>query len=96
MVKHIVMFKLKDKSPDNLDFALSTLMSLEGNIESLRMIEVGLDFNKSERAYDIVLTTHFDDEAGLASYVAHPNHLPVITKMRDLCSSSIVVDYLTE
>ena len=60
------------------------------------MIEIGLDFNKSERAYDIVLTTHFDDVAGLAAYVSHPKHLPVIDMMRALCSSSIVVDYLSE
>ena len=96
MVKHIVMFKLKENSPENLDLVLSTLRGLEGKIETLRLIEVGLDCNESERAYDIVLTTHFDDKAGLASYVSHPNHLPVIDTMRALCSNSIVVDYLTE
>ena len=96
MVKHIVMFKLKENSPENLDLVLSTLRGLEGKIETLRMIEVGLDYNKSERSYDIVLTTHFDDEAGLAIYVAHQKHLPVIERMQALCSSSIVVDYPTE
>ena len=96
MVKHIVMFKLKESSPENLDLVLSTLRGLEGKIETLRLIEVGLDCNESERAYDIVLTTHFDDKAGLAAYVSHPNHLPVNDTMRALCSNSIVVDYLTE
>jgi len=96
MVKHIVMFKLKESSPENLDLVLSTLRGLEGKIETLRLIEVGLDCNESERAYDIVLTTHFDDKAGLAAYVSHPNHLTVIDTMRALCSNSIVVDYLTE
>ena len=67
MIKHIVMFKLKEKSPENLNLAISTLRDLEGKIEALRMIEVDLDFNKSERAYDIVLATHFDDKAGLAA-----------------------------
>lgn len=90
------MFKLKENSADSLDLAVSTLRGLEGKIETLRKIEVGLDFNKSERAYDIVLTTHFDDEAGLAAYASHPKHLPVIDTMRSLCSSSIVVDYLIE
>ena len=60
------------------------------------MIEIGLDYNKSESAYSIILTTHFGDEAGLAAYVVHPKHLPVIDTLRALCSSSIVVDYLTE
>ena len=61
MVKHIVMFKIKENTPENLDLVLSTLKELEGKIETLRMIEVGLDYNKSERAYDIVPTNHFDD-----------------------------------
>ena len=92
MVKHIVMFKLKQNTPENLDLALSTLKGLERKIETLRMIEIGLDCNKSERTYDIVLTTNFDDEAGLASNLAHTKHLPVNETIRASCSSSIVVD----
>ena len=30
MVKHIVMFKLKEKSPENMEHAVSTLRGLEG------------------------------------------------------------------
>mgnify|MGYP001484712196 CR=1 FL=1 len=30
MVKHIVMFKLKEKSPENMEHAVSTLRSLDG------------------------------------------------------------------
>ena len=97
MVKHIVMFKLKEKSPENMEHAVSTLRDLDGKIETLRFLEVGVDFKKSERSYDIVLTTHFDhQEEGLAAYTVHPSHLPVIDTMRKLCSSSVVVDYITE
>ncbi|MBS1256780.1 MAG: hypothetical protein MAG581_02607 [Deltaproteobacteria bacterium] len=96
MVKHIVMFKLKEKTSENMDHAVSTLRSLEGKVESLRYIEVGVDFKESERSYDFVLTTHFDDKEGLTAYAEHPNHLPVLETMRNLCSGSIVVDYVTE
>ena len=51
MVKHFVMFKLKEKSHENLDLDLSTLMDLVGKIEILQMVEVGVYFNKSERDY---------------------------------------------
>ena len=50
MVKHIVMFKLKEKSPENLEHAVSTLRGLDGKIETLRFLEVGVDFKKSERS----------------------------------------------
>ena len=96
MVKHIVMFKLADKNPENLDQAIAALNSLRGNIETLKFIEIGTDFLSSERSYDIVLTAFFDDREGLKAYAGHKNHLLVVEKMRSLFSSSIVVDYETE
>ena len=96
MVIHIVMFKLADKNPENLDQAIAALNSLRENIETLKFIEIGTDFLSSERSYDIVLTAFFDDRQGFEAYSSHKNHLPVVEKMRSLCSSSIVVDYETE
>ncbi len=96
MVKHIVMFKLADKNPENLDQAIAALNSLRGNIETLKFIEIGTDFLSSERSYDIVLTAFFDNHEGLKAYAGHKNHLPVVEKMRSLCSSSIVIDYEIE
>lgn len=96
MVKHIVMFKLAEKTQENLDQAMEALNSLRGNIETLKFLELGTDFLSSERSYDIVLTAFFDDRQGLKTYAVHKNHLPVVDIMRSLCSSSIVVDYETE
>ena len=96
MVKHIVMFKLKEKNAENMEAAVSILRGLDGKIKSLRFIEVGVDSQETERSYDLVLTTHFDDQEGLSAYASHPTHLPVIESMRNLCSNSIVVDYVTE
>ncbi|NIQ01856.1 MAG: Dabb family protein, partial [Nitrospinaceae bacterium] len=55
--------------------------------------EVGTDFSQTERSYDVVLTTHFDDRKGLKTYSEHPVHRPVVETLRGLCSSSVVVDY---
>ena len=96
MVKHIVMFKLAEKNQKNLSQAIAALNSLRGNIETLKSLELGIDFLNSERSYDFVLTALFDDREGLKKYVGHKNHLPVVEKMRSLCSSSIVVDFETE
>ena len=96
MIKHIVMFKLAEKNQKNLDDAVVSLNSLRGNIETLRSIEIGTDFLGSERSYDIVLTAIFDNSEALKNYAGHTNHLPVVDKMRSLCSSSIVVDYEIE
>ena len=93
MVKHIVMFKLSEKTPKNMERAVKSLQSLEGNIEVLKKIEVGTDFLGSDRSYDIVLTTAFENREGLEIYGGHENHLPVVKIMRSLCSNSVVVDY---
>ena len=93
MVKHIVMFKLTEKTSQNMELATDSLRSLENKIETLKSIEIGTDFLESDRSYDIVLTAHFDNQEGLKTYSSHENHLPVIKIMRSLCSSSVVVDY---
>ena len=95
MVKHIVMFKLTEKTSQNMKLAADSLRSLENKIETLKSIEIGTDFLESDRSYDIVLTAHFENQEGLKTYSSHENHLPVVKIMRSLCSSSVVVDYET-
>jgi hypothetical protein len=93
MIKHIVMFKLTEKTTEKMELAVDSLKSLEGKIKTLQSIEIGTDFLESERSYDIVLTAYFKDRDGLNIYANHENHLPVVKIMRSLCSSSVVVDY---
>ena len=95
MIKHIVMFKLKDGNKQNIEKVVNALKTLEGNIEPLRSLEIGVNFTVSERSYDIVLTTEFDSRDALDEYGPHPKHLPVVKIVRSLCSKSVVVDYET-
>ena len=93
MIKHIVMFKLKEKTPEALASLSSALNGMKGKIEALKFLEVGIDFKESERSFDLVLTTHFDDRTGLETYAGHEVHQPVIQLARSLCSQTVVVDY---
>tara|TARA_B100001123_G_C14576331_1_gene736335 strand:- start:172 stop:459 length:288 start_codon:yes stop_codon:yes gene_type:complete len=93
MIKHIVLFKLSEKTPQNLEKAVYSLKSLEGNVETLKFIEIGINFKESDTSYDIALTTHFENKEGLDNYSKHPNHLPVIQVLQTLCSQRVVVDY---
>ncbi|MCZ6513879.1 MAG: Dabb family protein [Nitrospinae bacterium] len=95
MVKHIVMFKLKEKTPGNLATLAFALNGMTGKIESLKFMEVGEDFKGSERSFDLVLTTHFENQDGLDAYSKHEIHQPVIQLARTLCSQTVVVDYET-
>ena len=93
MVKHIVMFKLTDKNLVTIEKAVSALKGMTNRIESLKSLEVGVDYKNSERSYDIVLTALFDNKQGLEVYSNHPIHTPVKQTLLSLCSCSVVVDY---
>lgn len=94
MITHIVLFKLADPTAENLAATQSKLLSMEGNIDLLRHLEVGVDVVRSERSYDIALTTRFDSLEDLQAYQIHPYHAgEVIPHMKSVCSSIVAVDY---
>ena len=45
MIKHIVCFKLKDNSKENVDKTAEILMSMKGKVDLIRDIEVGVDLS---------------------------------------------------
>lgn len=93
MITHIVLFKLKDRSPENIDAAVQVLRNMEGKIDELRHLEVGTDVLHSERSYDISLLTKFDSMEALQAYQVHPVHKLVIEHMSSVREASVSVDY---
>ena len=91
MVKHIVLFKLKDQS--DRQRALDALNGMKGRIEGLIDLEVGMDFLGSERSYDIALICTLKDKAALDFYQTHPVHQPVKKLMAEIREGSVAVDY---
>lgn len=61
MIRHIVMFRLKDARPHKVEAAAQMLRSMKGKIEGLLELEVGTDFLGSERSYHLSLTCTFDN-----------------------------------
>ncbi len=47
MITHIVFFKLKDSSPENVQRTRDVLMGMEGKIPQLKFLEVGIDVVRS-------------------------------------------------
>ena len=95
MVVHIVMFQFKEENKrENLELIKKRLEELVQKIESLKSMEVGIDFNHSERAMDLSLYATFEHEAGLKTYATHPAHLEVVAIIKELTIESKVVDYI--
>ncbi len=97
MIKHIVCFKLKDKSKENLEKTKEILMSMKDNVSLLRGISVGIDFLHSERSYDIILEVLLDSKEDLDKYQNDPYHVNVVKKhMHAVREASISIDYIID
>ena len=95
MIVHIVMFKFKDEDKEkNLQKVKLELNALVGKIDELKSIEVGIDFNQSERAFDMSLYSTFETKEDLKSYAVHPAHVEVVALIKKVTSEAKVVDYI--
>ncbi len=94
MIVHIVMFKFKDENKqENILVAKSKLEALVSQIPMLEKMEVGIDFNQSERAFDLSLYSTFATKEDLNAYAIHPAHLEVVEFIKQVTEVSKVVDY---
>lgn len=93
VITHMVLFKLKDRSPASVERTAQVLRDLEGRIDVLQSIEVGVDVLHSHRSYDIALTTKFASLEDLQAYQVHPEHQKVIQHIAAAGESSVSVDY---
>lgn len=98
MIKHIVMWRLKDQAhgqdrATNAQLIKQKLEGLRGRIPGLLEIEVGLDFSATEASADVVLYSVFESRAALDAYVVHPEHQAVVPYVKEAASQRIVVDY---
>jgi len=90
-MKHIVMWKLRDKS--DAAHIKARLEALAGRIPGLLSIEVGIDFLGSEQSADLVLIAELENRSALAVYQSHPQHQAVIPLVKAATISRTVVDY---
>jgi hypothetical protein len=98
MVRHIVMWRLKDRAHGN-DRAVNArlfkekLEALAGRISGLLAIEAGIDFSCTPASFDVVLYSEFTDRQALERYQTHPEHEAVKAFIVEAAAERVVVDY---
>ncbi|KAA6351290.1 hypothetical protein EZS27_001436 [termite gut metagenome] len=97
MVKHIVLFKLKDEVPPNEKMRLTTkfreaIENLPTKIPYIRKIEVGFNINPDESWY-IALYSEFDTLEDVKLYAVHPEHLAAGKIIVEIKENRACVDY---
>jgi hypothetical protein len=97
MVKHIVLFKLKEELPATekqtvMNQFKEAIEALPAKISVIRKIEVGLNVNPAE-AWDIALYSEFDSLEDVKTYAVHPDHVAAGKLLADVKLNRACVDY---
>ncbi len=92
---HVVLFKLQDRSPQQVARAVEAVRSMAGKISTLRDLEVGANVTSSPRAYDLALVARFDSQADLQAYQTHPIHQEVLEYLHGVMAETVSVDYIS-
>lgn len=98
MVKHIILWKLKDSLSEEekkavKEGAKAGLESLQGRIPGLLKITVRIEGLESSNA-DMMLDCDFEDENSLKLYASHPEHNSVANaKVRPYTQTRLCLDY---
>ena len=93
MIRHIVLFKIKDEYKHELPQLVEAFYGMKGKIEGMLDLQAGQDIRHSERSYDLALITVFDSLEAFQAYQTHPVHLPVKKHMHEVRSASVACDF---
>ena len=94
MVKHIVLWKVKDSAEkqQNIERMTTMLNALVGKIEGLVSVELGYNFNTSSD-YDVVLYATLKSASALRRYQNHPEHVKCKDFIGSITESRVAADY---
>ena len=97
MVKHIVLWKIKDSAEkqQNIDRMIEMLTALVGKIDGLVSVEMGHNFNTSSE-YDVVLYATLKNTSALRYYQNHPEHVKCKEFISAIAENRTAADYFFE
>jgi len=98
MIKHIVMFKLKDFENKQLKqekalFLKSELEKLKDKISVIKTYEVGINFIDNLNAYDFVIISTFNCDMCLNKYLDAPEHKQIEKLLNENVIQKAVVNF---
>ena len=93
MVTHVVLFKLKDRSPSLINATRDRMAIIDGHIPTLLTLQVGINKVPSDRAYDIAMVATFHGLDDLRAFQAHSVHVAMFDELKARFDSIAAVDY---
>ena len=95
MLRHVVMFKLKDGAPADTTKSLEAgLHALSQSIPDISSYRYGADLGLREDNFDFCVVAEFADADAFARYVVHPDHQAFIQdRLTPVVSERVAVQY---
>ncbi len=94
MIKHIVCYQLHERTKEKAIEVKNMFMSMKDKIDVIKELQVGIDFLRSERSYDVVLEITFNSVEDMNAYQKHEYHLGTVKPfMAKTKKFSVSVDY---
>lgn len=92
MIRHIVLFKLRDgfaAGDPKPTAAFGALAALGPTLPTVRAWETHSCFGSRPVSQDFALISEFDDEAGLSAYATHPDHQKVLALLTEVATLAV-------
>lgn len=102
MIRHVVMWKLKEEAEGaskskNAEKMKLILEGLKTSIEEIKNVEVGINITKEDEepgeAFDVVLISDFETELDYTMYTRNAQHKKAIKFINSVIEERFFVDY---
>ncbi len=102
MIRHVVMWKLKEKAEGaskkkNAEKMKLILEGLKINIDEIKNVEVGINMTEEDEeagtAYDVVLISDFETELDYTMYTRNTHHKKALDFINSVIEERHFVDY---
>jgi hypothetical protein len=97
MIRHIVLFKVSDRTPDGARAQVETLRAalepLAASVPGVLALRLSADPKFVETHWDAALETEHASWEDLAAYQAHPEHQRAIAVIDPVVAQRAIVDY---
>ncbi len=98
MLKHIVMWRLKDEAEgatkaENAQKMKEMLEALPAKVPGVITLEVGLDVLGAATSADVCLYSEFDSLDAMNAYQDHPEHQKCVAFIKNIVTERRAVDY---